>query len=271
MGAKRIKFDLFPEGLRKAVVFSFDDGRVHDRRLVDIMNDSGLRGTFHLNSGVFGKEGYIEKSEVAELFKGHEVSAHSVTHPFLQQTPNELIIKEMIEDRAALEELTGQVVRGMSYPFGTYDDRVVAMLPGLGIEYARTVNSHGGFHMPEDLLRWHPTCHHKEMAEKTEAFLSSTPYFSYMELLFIWGHSYEFQDDDNWELMEETGKRLGSRKDAPPVWHATMSEIAAYRKGLAELRFGANGSLVHNPSALELWISVDGEAVKIGSGQTLKL
>lgn len=271
MKAKAIKFDRFRDGLRKAVVFSFDDGRVHDRRLVSIMNDCGLKGTFHLNSGLFGNDDYIERDEVADLYRGHEVSAHTVTHPFLQQSPGEIIVNEIMEDRAALEGLTGQVVRGMSYPFGNYDDRVVSMLPGLGIEYSRTVNSHGGFHMPEDFLRWHPTCHHKQMLEKTEAFLASAPRFSYMELLFVWGHSYEFHDDDNWDLIERAGELLGANKAAPPVWHATMAEIAAYQKGLLDLRFGADLSLVHNPSFLDLWISVEGEAVKIGSGQTVKL
>ncbi|MCA0758761.1 polysaccharide deacetylase family protein, partial [Paenibacillus sp. N4] len=96
------------------------------------------------------------------LFRGHEISAHTVTHPFLEQSPDDQIAEELIADRRNLEAIAGYPVRGMSYPFGTYNDRVVRSLPVLGIEYARTVQSHGGFHMPDDPLRWHPTCHHKD-------------------------------------------------------------------------------------------------------------
>lgn len=268
MNSASIRFDRFPGGLGKAAVFSFDDGREHDRRLVAAFNQYGLRGTFHLNSGVFGKDGYIRADEVAGLYQGHEVSAHTVTHPFLEQSPDEEIADELLRDREALEALVGYPVRGMSYPFGTYNDRVVAALPVLGIEYARTVQSHGGFHMPEDWLRWHPTCHHKDMVEAAERFLASAPRFSRMELLFVWGHSYEFENDNNWELVDQVGKLIGGSE---LVWKATMSEVVAYRNALAGLRFSVNRRIIYNPSALDVWVSADGESVTIPAGEAIKL
>ncbi|WP_397376348.1 polysaccharide deacetylase family protein [Paenibacillus vietnamensis] len=48
-------------------------------------NRYGLKGTFHLNSGKLGQEGYISAEEAADLFRGHEISAHTVTHPFLER------------------------------------------------------------------------------------------------------------------------------------------------------------------------------------------
>ncbi|MCA0755038.1 polysaccharide deacetylase, partial [Paenibacillus sp. N4] len=71
MGNVSIRFDRFPGGLSKAVVLSFDDGREQDRRLVQAFNRYGLKGTFHLNSGKFGQEGYISAEEAADLFRGH--------------------------------------------------------------------------------------------------------------------------------------------------------------------------------------------------------
>lgn len=46
---------LYPNGLEKALTFSYDDGRVFDRKLVEIFNRYGVKGTFHLNSGTLGK------------------------------------------------------------------------------------------------------------------------------------------------------------------------------------------------------------------------
>lgn len=268
MNSISIRLDRFPGGLGKAAVFSFDDGRDHDRRLVAAMNQYGLKGTFHLNSGFFGKEGYIGADEVAELYKGHEVSAHTVTHPFLEQSPDDQIAEELLSDRAALEGLVGYPVRGMSYPFGTYNGRVLAALPVLGIEYARTVESHGGFHMPEDWLRWHPTCHHKDMVGAAERFLASAPRHSRMELLFVWGHSYEFHNDHNWELVDQIGELIGGNES---VWKATMAEVAEYRKALAGLRYSVNRRLIHNPSAIDVWISADGASVQIPAGAVMRL
>jgi peptidoglycan/xylan/chitin deacetylase (PgdA/CDA1 family) len=264
----RIRFDRFPNGVTKAVTLSYDDGRVHDRRLVSILNKYGLKGTFHLNSGFLGNEGYIEASEVASLFQGHEVSAHTVDHPFLEQSPTDQIVREISMDREALEDLVGYPVRGMSYPFGSYSDRVTSILPSLGIEYARTVSSHGGFQIPSDFLRWHPTCHHKDMLAQADAFVQLDQRHSRMALLYVWGHSYEFENDNNWELIEQFGTKLQGKSD---IWFATNAEIAAYMKALDQLRFSTDCRIIHNPSAITVWISAEGELVEIPAGQIARI
>ncbi|MDG0791027.1 polysaccharide deacetylase family protein [Cohnella ginsengisoli] len=263
-----IQFKCYPGGRRKAVTFSFDDGRTQDRRLVETMNRYGLKGTFHLNSGKLGQEGYIDAGELAGLFAGHEVSAHTINHPFLDLFPTDALAGEIWADRQALERLTGYPVRGMSYPFGTYDDRVVAALPAFGIEYARTIQSHGGFELPADFLRWHPTCHHKQMVERTEDFLGYQDRFGRMSLLYIWGHSYEFDSDDNWQLVDAVGEMLAGADD---VWKATNAEIVAYKQAIDRLRFSADCTVVHNPSALEVWIAAGGEAIPVGPGELKRL
>ena len=51
---KRI-YICFPEGNYKALTLSYDDGKITDRRLIDILNQNGIRGTFHLNSEYLGE------------------------------------------------------------------------------------------------------------------------------------------------------------------------------------------------------------------------
>lgn len=264
----KIQYTLFPEGRTKAMTFSFDDGRTQDRRLVGKMNQYGFKGSFHLNSGFLGREGYITAEEVCTLFQGHEVSAHTVDHPFLEISPPDQVVHEIMEDRRVLEDLVSYPVRGMSYPFGTYNDRVVSMLPMLGIEYARTVNSHGKFDMPSDPYRWNPTCHHKQLVEKVEAFIDHKDRNNKMSLLYVWGHSYEFDTDNNWEIIDQAGELL---RENDTIWHATNAEIIAYRQVLERLRFSVDRSIVHNPSAMDAWISVEGKPVKISAGQVIHL
>ncbi|BCM92532.1 hypothetical protein IAD21_04414 [Abditibacteriota bacterium] len=264
-----IRTTLFPGARHKAVTFSYDDGTIHDRRLVEVFNHYRLRGTFHLNSGTLGKPNYLAPEEVAPLFVGHEVSAHSVTHPHLETLPLESLAGELLEDRRALESLVGYPVRGMSYPFGSYDTRVVQSLPYYGIEYARTIASHGSFHLPDDFLRWHPTCHHNsDLEQKTAAFLAS-PTKNRLQLLYVWGHSYEFDRNDNWELIERFGAQITAAHD--DVWLATNIEIKDYCAALRQLRTSVSGDILQNLSHLPLWISLDGEARELAPGQTLNL
>ena len=51
----------YPGGKFKALTFSYDDGTIHDRRLVEIFNQNGCKGTFHLNSGIMEGENNSKK------------------------------------------------------------------------------------------------------------------------------------------------------------------------------------------------------------------
>ena len=264
----RIQTDLFPGGKRKAVTLSYDDGVIHDRRLVEIFNRHGLKGSFHLNSGTLGQAGRLDPAEVGALFAGHEVSAHSVTHPHLETLPGDGLAREILDDRRALEALAGYPVRGMSYPYGTYTAEVVGRLPAYGIEYARTVESHGRFHLPDDWLRWHPTCHHRtDLLAKTAEFLTLNSW-GRLALLYVWGHSYEFENNGNWELIEQFGERVA--REAAALWFATNIEIIDYLQALRQLRTSVDGSLVQNLSYRPVWISVDGEPREIAPGGLLR-
>lgn len=263
-----VRLNRFPGGVLKAVTMSFDDGREDDRRLVQMLNTYGLKAAFHLNSGKLGMDLYITAEEAADLYKGHEISAHSVDHPHLAALSPEHLVIQIRRDREMLEQLAGYPVRGMSYPFGTYDERVIRMLPALGIEYARTVENTGKFQMPGDFLRWQPTCHHKQMVECAERFIDHKTWGQPMELLYVWGHSFEFGNDGNWELIDRFGELIGGRSD---MWIATNAEIAAYCRAQERLRFSASGRLVDNPSAMAVWISVDGDPVEIGAGTVVRL
>ena len=137
----------FPEGKHKVLTMSFDDGRVEDRQLVDMFNRYGIRGTFHVNSGI-AAETRVPVSEYRELYRGHEVSCHTCTHPTIARCPMEQVVEQILEDRRSLEAAVGYPVRGLSYPNGSFSDEIVKTLPALGIRYSRTVEETGAFAMP---------------------------------------------------------------------------------------------------------------------------
>lgn len=264
----KIRLNRFPGGTTKALTLSFDDGREEDKRLIGLMNQYGLKGTFHLNSGTLGLEKFIAPEEAAEVYKGHEISCHTVSHPYPDFISPECLVREIAADRDVLERLAGYPVRGMSYPFGQYRKTMLPLLSSLGIEYARTGASTGRYRLPEDFLEWHPTCHHRQMVEQGESFVKSAPWGTPMELLYVWGHSFEFTNDNNWELVDRFGEAVGGRSD---IWYATNAQIAAYCRALQRLRFTASEHMVDNPSAIPVWLEVNGEPLEIPAGALVQL
>ena len=261
-----IRFNLFPGGRDKALTMSYDDGRTADRRLVEIFNANGIRGTFHLNSEKLDTPDYISAREVKALYQGHEIAAHTCTHPFLGQLPERMQLQEILGDRERLEELAGYPVTGMSWPYGSFSDDVIRMARACGIVYSRTVHSTGGFDIPADFMRWDPTAHHGEDLDRLwERFQDA--HRNDMRLFYIWGHSYEFDLDHSWERMEAFCEKAGGHAD---VWYATNGEIKAYLDALHSLAVGARMDMIHNGSAVDVWVSVEGKPVRIGAGELWK-
>lgn len=50
---------LFPGGRKKAFTLSSDDGVTQDTRLTELMRKYGIKGTFHLNSGLMGDRDWL--------------------------------------------------------------------------------------------------------------------------------------------------------------------------------------------------------------------
>jgi peptidoglycan/xylan/chitin deacetylase (PgdA/CDA1 family) len=258
---------LYPDGKIKCLTLSYDDGVNADRRLVEIMNKHGVRGSFHVNSGRPASDGHIPVEEYKEVYAGHEISVHSATHPMLEMLPETEVVNEIIEDRRALEGAAGYVVRGMSYPMGTYSQDVIAILRKLGITYARTTKATQNFLLPGDFLEWHPTCHHNhDLDGLSERFLNMAPWYS--PLFYVWGHSYEFDNDDNWNVIEDFCAKMGGMDQ---VWYATNQEIVDYVTAARNLVTSIDGSMWFNPSAQSVWYQIDGETVEIAGGQTVTL
>lgn len=274
---------LFPGGRSKALVLSYDDGNASDRRLVRLMNRYGLRGTFHLNSGKLGTSNYLTRDEIRGLFRGHEVSVHTVNHPNLTEIPKDSVIREVLEDRREFERLTGTPVRGMAYPFGNTNDSVVATIRPLGIEYARTVADTRGFGMPDDFLTWDPTIHQfgtayftpddperdrREVAgffQIVSAFLTTDS----LALLDVWGHSWENDGaGDRWAETERFFRMVARRRDICSITHiALVDYIHAFRA----LRYSVAGDMVTNLSATEVFLRADGRVVRVPGGSTTVL
>lgn len=268
------------DGKYKAFTLSYDDGVVQDIRLMEIMNRYGIKGTFNINTGIYlpdhltrqGPGGRLNRQEAIALYKdsGHEVAVHGLTHPFLERLHTDEMIYEIVEDRRNLEEQYGVIARGMAYPFGTYDSRVLNVLKQCGIGYARTIKDTLEFDFPENWLELHPTCHHNhpKLKELGQQLVDADDWHNNAKLFYLWGHSYEFDDDNNWDMIEDFLKFMGGRDD---IWYATNIEIYDYVQAFWRLETSYDKKRIHNPSAIDVWVDINREVYCIKAGETLIL
>lgn len=263
-------YHCFPGGKAKALTMSYDDGKRADERLVSIFNKYGIKGTFNLNYGLMDNPERIDREKIVALYEGHEIATHTMTHPTISRCPLTTVAKEILEDREGLEKLTGRIIRGHAYPNGSYNEEIKTLFAQLGIAYARIVPDRADFELPTDPMEWYPTCHHNNpRLMEWGQWLADFPKKQYLKLMYVWGHSYEFDNDNNWEVIEKFCEFMGGRAD---IWYATNIEIIDYMQVLKNLQFSADGSAVYNPSAQSAWLAVDDEKiVEVPGGTYIKL
>lgn len=276
---KRFDTMLFPNGLAKAFTLSYDDGVRQDERLITMFDRYGAKCTFNLNYGVLGYrnepvEGRkfvdiskFEPGEVKDMYRNHEIGGHGLYHSSLTDIGTPLAMHEIIEDKRQLEALIGKPLKMFAYPFGFFDEDVKDLLGKAGYFGARTVESTHQFRIPKDFLQWDPTCHHKdpELMNLLEKFVKAPAMGP--SLFYLWGHGYEFDFDDNWDVIENAVRYVA--ENGKDVWFATNGEIIDCVLAYNRLQYSADGSLIHNPSAQDVWIQpCFGRKICLKAGET---
>lgn len=269
-------FMRFPEGRSKALTLSYDDGVKQDIRLVGILNKYGIKCTFNINSGLCSQGDRLTEEQALKLYSdgGHETAIHTYTHPWIADIPSANIVYEVIEDRKRLEELFRRPIRGMAYPYGSVSDETVKILASCGIAYSRTTESTERFSMPKNWLTLPATCHHNNphLTELTDKFLSLDVQH-HPQMFYMWGHSYEFDTHNNWNVIEDFCEKMSGRDD---IWYATNIEIYDYEQAYKRLIWSLDYRFVTNPSAIPVWFRIrtqtkEPRIIKIEAGQTLEL
>lgn len=226
-------------GKLKAVTFSYDDGVTQDIRLIELLNKYNLKCTFNLNSERMGWNGIttpfnkriahyrIHPNDIKEIYNGHEIAVHTLTHPNLTQCDEDEIIRQVEKDRLNLSELACYEVVGMAYPCGgvNNDDRVAEIIKNnTGVKYSRTITSNESFDIQENLYRFNPSVYHlhfdkmMELGKQFTELKTETP-----KIFYIWGHSYEMDlESDYWVKLEEFLKVISQKEN---IFYGTNKEV----------------------------------------------
>ncbi len=157
---------------------------------------------------------------------------------------------------------------------GNYAD-IKQYLIELDIAYARTLGGdNDSFLLPQDFHAWMPTAHHDnpKIMVYIDKFLnldiSEKVYHGTRvpRLLYIWGHSYEFDEKNNWDHIEKICEKIAHNNE---IWYATNIEIYDYVQAYKSLRYSADGHKIYNPTLLTIWIDAGSKLYSIQPGETI--
>jgi len=246
-----------------------------------------MKCTFNINSYNIKNESVVlNKEEITEhiLNKGHELANHGAKH----KAPGAISltdgIVEMLDGRRDLERMFGRIIRGLAYPNtgvtimdngASYSD-IKDYISKLGIAYARSLGGDNSkFLLPDDWFNWIPTAHHDNpnLFDWIDEFVNRDINSLYIGsrrplLMYIWGHSYEFNDNNNWDRFECICKKLYNLDD---VWYATNIEIYDYTMAYRSLRFNVDQTICYNPTHHTIWFVADGKDYCIKPGETINI
>lgn len=285
----RYKFMRFPGGKSKALTLSYDDGVRADLRLSDIITKYGLKCTFNINTSSFKNANNtrnLTPLEIKEyiLDRGHEVAVHGECHIAPGNATPARAIADVLNCRVTLESEFNTIIRGMAYPDsgirrlenGNSYENIRSYIQNLGIVYSRTLGAdNNAFLMPTDWYAWMPTAHHNNanLLKWAEEFVSINVSEQYLtrqhpRLFYLWGHSYEFDNNDNWSVIEKFAETVSGKDD---VWYATNIEIYEYTAAYNSLISNVENTRFYNPTCREIFFVVDAKEYCIKPGKTLEI
>lgn len=227
----------------KFVTMSFDDGTVYDKDVIKILNKYNLTATFCINSNLLGTDVSANSTTYARLtqtdiqqgvYDGMDVIAHGENHApggfamhvsgsNLDTRPTntakwneQTITAEMQNDVNAIARLVGVKPIGCAYPGGdSYINNYVidVIKNNTTLKYGRMTSNTGSFGLPDDFMRWWPTCsaYDGTMTECLNRFLGEESESD--SLLYLWDHPWNIQHYGKWQAFENFCKTISENEE----------------------------------------------------------
>lgn len=128
----------------RPVLLTVDDGYVDDvKTILPILQAHHFVATFYIITHRFHEPGFLNTTEVRRLdAAGMDIGAHTRNHVPLAKVSATEMTEQISGSRHDLERVVGHPVQWFAYPFGSFDDAVVAAVRKAGFVLA--VTTQGG-------------------------------------------------------------------------------------------------------------------------------
>ena len=126
----------------KPVLITFDDGYIDNyTNAFPILKKYNLRATiFIIPAFTSVYPNYMTWEQLKEMeANGITIESHTLTHPKLEELPDDEIRNELLNSKNMLEEQLGHPIEFLAYPTGTYNLHIAGIAQDLGYKGAFTI------------------------------------------------------------------------------------------------------------------------------------
>ncbi|MFA5168245.1 MAG: polysaccharide deacetylase family protein [Candidatus Omnitrophota bacterium] len=122
---------------RKTAI-TFDDGYLDNfQRAFPILKEFGLAAAFFVTTEDVGKKGFMTWDMLREMaaVPGIEIGSHALEHKPLSDIPEKEAWISLVASKRVLEEKLGREIKAISYPCGSFNEKIIEMVRGAGYAY----------------------------------------------------------------------------------------------------------------------------------------
>ena len=204
----------------KIVCLSFDDGTIYDLKFIELLNKYNIKATLNLNSKLKDFIWYYENKPIKRLdlekykdmYDGHEVASHSLTHPYFSSLSKEEVIRQVKEDIDNLSKIFNYKIEGFAFPFHDQtEENIQTIKNNVELSYIRySFLDSCGVHKDRYHIHINALYDDVDIYDRLIEFKNSD---KENELFVITGHAYEFEVKNDWNKIEKLLKYLKNDKD----------------------------------------------------------
>lgn len=219
------------------ITTSWDDGHPLDLRVADLLAKFDLSGTFYIPRA--NEKPTLTECEIRALSAAYEIGAHTLGHQVLTEVPLARAESEISDSKSWVENVTGANCRMFCPPQGKYGRQHILMAERAGYVGFRSVallsldlpqrvggimlmpttiqaHSHDAMAYARNTLKraalrgiWRFITHGRSRDWPVLARSLACEATTRGGVFHLWGHSWELQDNDQWDRLECTLALLG--------------------------------------------------------------
>ena len=254
--------------LKPLLTTSWDDGHVLDFRIAELLSKYRLTGTFYIPRAA--PTGTMSEHHVRELSGDFEIGAHTLDHLFLTEIDINRAHEQITGSKDWVEQVTGQACNIFCPPAGKFTGNHLKLIKAAEFSAVRSVEymsldhprALDGLLMIPTTMQANPTPAGAYVRNFIKRFAlrnlwtwilhARSPVWSdnVRRLLratvraggvfHLWGHSWEIQQEHQWDRLEYVLKLMSEVTDkAPCVTNGELCRRSVSKDPAAALRYAA--------------------------------
>ena len=127
----------------KSILITFDDGYMDNYyNAYPILKELNMKATIFCITSELDGSYYLSEDAIKEMSKNNiDIESHTLNHPHLNSLTYDEQLKELTESKAKLENITGNKITAIAFPFGDYNEDSIKAAKNSGYTLAFTTNT----------------------------------------------------------------------------------------------------------------------------------